>query len=256
VTSLNRQIIQLRTEEEIEKLRKANGIVTEVLALVEENVKPGVTTAHLDKIAEERCRKRGAKPAFLGYKGFPASLCVSINDEIVHGIPSKDRRLAEGDIVSLDFGTIWDGYVGDAAITVPVGKVSDLAMRLMRVTKESLDMGIRATLPGGRLYDIGHAVQTIVEAAGFSVVRDFVGHGIGTKMHEPPQVPNSGRKGTGPRLAPGMVLAIEPMVNAGGWEIKIKEDGWTAVTADGSLSAHFEHSVAISESGPIVLSAL
>jgi methionyl aminopeptidase len=219
---------------------------------------PGVSTGTLDRVAEELTRKRKARPAFKGYevagRVFPSSVCVSINDEVVHGIPRDERVVHEGDIVSLDFGVCYEGYYGDAAITVPVGTVAAEDERLMRVTQESLQAGIREVVIGQRVGDISAAVQEHVERAGFSVVRDFVGHGIGKRLHEDPQVPNFGTRNRGPRLCAGMVLAIEPMVNAGGPEVVVKSDGWTAVTRDGKRSAHFEHSVAVTDQGPYVLS--
>ena len=246
-------MINLRTKEEIEKLRRSNRLVAQALLKVREAIRPGVTTAELDRIAEETIRKGGGRPAFKGYRGYPANLCVSVNEEVVHGIPGP-RRLQEGDIVSLDLGVLMDGYYGDAAITVPVGKVSKEAQKLIEVTEEALHKGIEKARVGNRLYDISHAIQSWVESFGFSVVRDFVGHGIGRQLHEEPQVPNFGPPNQGPRLMVGMVLAIEPMVNAGGWQVKVREDGWTVVTADGSLSAHFEHTIAITEEGPDILS--
>ena len=246
-------MINLRTKEEIEKLRRSNRLVAQALLKVREAIRPGVTTAELDRIAEETIRKGGGRPAFKGYRGYPANLCVSVNEEVVHGIPGP-RRLQEGDIVSLDLGVLMDGYYGDAAITVPVGKVSEEAQKLIKVTEEALHKGIEKARVGNRLYDISHAIQSWVESFGFSVVRDFVGHGIGRQLHEEPQVPNFGPPNQGPRLMVGMVLAIEPMVNAGGWQVKVREDGWTVVTADGSLSAHFEHTIAITEEGPDILS--
>lgn len=242
----------LKSPAEIEVMREAGRITASALRVVGEAVAPGVTTAQLDDIAAEHIRNEGGKPAFLGYRGFPATLCVSVNDEVVHGIPGK-RRLREGDIVSVDCGVIVDGYYGDAAMTFPVGQVSDQARRLMDVTREALDAAIARCRPGMRLGDVGNAVQTVVERAGFSVVREYVGHGIGRSMHEEPQVPNFGRAGTGVTLKPGTVLAIEPMVNAGGYAVRSLDDGWTVVTADGSLSAHFEHTVAITEDGPSIL---
>lgn len=242
----------LKSPAEIEVMREAGRITASVLRVVGEAVAPGRTTRELDEIAAEHIRKEGAKPAFLGYRGFPATLCVSVNDEVVHGIPGK-RRLREGDIVSVDCGVIVDGYYGDAAMTFPVGHVSEEARRLMDVTREALEAAIARCRPGMRLGDVGNAVQTVVERAGFSVVREYVGHGIGRSMHEEPQVPNFGRAGTGMTLKPGTVLAIEPMVNAGGYAVRSLDDGWTVVTADGSLSAHFEHTVAITEDGPSVL---
>ncbi len=246
-------MINLRTKEEIEKLRRSNRLVAQALLKVREAIRPGVRTAELDRIAEETIRRGGGRPAFKGYRGYPANLCVSVNEEVVHGIPGP-RRLEEGDIVSLDLGVLMDGYYGDAAITVPVGEVSEEAKKLIEVTEEALHKGIEKARVGNRLYDISHAIQSWVESFGFSVVRDFVGHGIGRQLHEEPQVPNFGPPNQGPRLMVGMVLAIEPMVNAGGWQVRVREDGWTVVTADGSLSAHFEHTIAITEDGPDILS--
>jgi len=253
-------MIVLKGPEEIEIMRAANVIVAEVLAELRAAVRPGVTTADLDRIAEELTRKRGAIPAFKGYsvagRVYPASLCASINDEVVHGIPSESRPLREGDIIGLDYGVIYRGYYGDSAVTVPVGAVSAEAQELMRTTREALEAGIEAARPGRRLGDVSSAIQTHAESRHFSVVRDFVGHGIGKRLHEDPQVPNFGQPDRGIRLREGMVLAIEPMLNAGGPEVELKEDGWTAITSDGSLSAHFEHSIAIVEGGPYVLSSL
>ncbi len=228
----------------------------EVLDVLVAAAVPGVTTAELDRLAIARTRARGAAPAFLGYCGYPASLCISVNDEIVHGIPSATRRLEEGDIVGLDYGVVLDGWYGDAARTVAVGRVAPAAAQLITVGREALARAIGAARPGGTLGDIGAAVQRYAEGEGFSVVRDFVGHGIGRRLHEPPHVPNVGTPGAGERLLPGMVLAIEPMLNAGGPEVEQLDDGWTAVTADGSLSAHFEHTVAITENGPEILGLL
>ncbi|HPC00748.1 MAG TPA: type I methionyl aminopeptidase [Syntrophales bacterium] len=247
-------MVFLKRPEEIERLRASNRIVAEVLARLRESVVAGVTTLELNRLSEEMARSRGAVPAFKGYRGYPYALCVSVNDEVVHGMPSAKRVLKEGDIVSIDFGVFYRGYCGDAAITVPVGVVSEEARRLMRVTEESLYRAVDQARVGNRLGDISYAVQDHVERAGFSVVREFVGHGIGREMHEDPQIPNFGRKGRGIVLKAGMVLAIEPMVNAGSYEVRVLADGWTAVTADGSLSAHFEHSVAIMEEGPEILS--
>ncbi|MBI3003305.1 MAG: type I methionyl aminopeptidase [candidate division NC10 bacterium] len=244
--------IEYKAPWEIELLRKANRLVAEALQAVAARVAPGVRTADLDTFAEEYLRKRGATPAFKGYRDYPFSLCVSVNEEVVHGLPSE-RRLRDGDIVSLDLGTIVDGYYGDSALTVPVGQVSPEAARLLRVTEEALMRGIGAARLGGHLSDISHAVQSHVEAHGFSVVRIFVGHGIGKALHEDPQIPNYGPPGRGPRLKPGMVLAIEPMVNAGGPEVEILPDNWTAVTKDRSLSAHFEHTIALTEQGVEIL---
>ncbi|MBW1989013.1 MAG: type I methionyl aminopeptidase [Deltaproteobacteria bacterium] len=247
-------MVVLKTRAEIEKMEAANRIVAKVLAAMAAEVAPGVPTLRLDEIARGICGKEGVKPAFLGYRGFPFAVCVSVNDEVVHGFPSK-RKLAEGDIVSMDFGVLAEGFYGDSAVTVPVGEVSAGTGRLLAATEEALAAGIAAAVPGNRLSDIGHAVQTVAEGAGFSVVRKFVGHGIGRELHEDPQIPNYGPPGKGLRLKEGMTLAIEPMVNAGGCDVRILEDGWTAVTSDGSLSAHFEHTVAILENGPRVLSA-
>jgi methionyl aminopeptidase len=253
-------VIVLKAPEEIEIMRRANIIVAEVLAALKAAVKPGATTGELDAIAEELTRKKGALPAFKGYtvagRVYPASLCVSINDEVVHGIPSPSRVLREGDIVGLDFGVCYKGYYGDAAETVPVGGVTPAAEELMRATRDALAAGIEAVRPGARMGDVSAAIQDHAESRRYSVVRDFVGHGIGKRLHEEPQVPNFGTRDRGIRLREGMVLAIEPMLNMGGPEVEVKEDGWTAVTSDGSLSAHFEHSVAITESGPYVLSRL
>lgn len=248
--------IILKSPQEIEKLRRSNQIVAEILAAIKEIVRPGITTRDLEELAEELLAKKKAKPAFKGYNGFPAALCTSVNEEIVHGIPSSARVLKEGDILSLDFGVIYDDFYGDAAITLPVGQVSPEAARLMRVAEEALYLAIEQARPENRVQDISAVIQRYVESQGFSVVRDFVGHGIGKHLHEKPQVPNFGLPGRGIRLRPGMTLAIEPMINAGGHEVVILEDGWTAVTKDGSLSAHFEHSVAITENGPDILSRI
>ncbi len=245
--------VEIRTAAEISAIREAALVVHDVLREVIAAVAPGVTTLELDAIAERGTERRGAAPAFKGYHGYPRVICISVNDEIVHGIPGG-RRLEEGDVVGLDFGVLLNGFYGDSAYTVPVGRPSPEAARLLAATREALARGVAAARPGARLGDIGAAVQEHVEGQGFSVVRDFVGHGIGRSLHEPPQIPNFGAAGTGMRLRPGMVLAIEPMVNAGGPEVRILDDGWTAVTADGSLSAHFEHTVAILPEGPRVLS--
>lgn len=249
-------MIHLKSHKEIEIMRRANQIIAETREVLYPMMKAGATTYDLDKVADETFRSKGAKSAFKGYKGFPASICVSINNEIVHGIPSKKRVLKEGDIVGLDMGTIYQGYYGDSAVTVAVGSASEAALKLMKITEESLHLGIKEARPGARLYDIGAAVQEHAENAGFSVVRDFVGHGIGQQLHEEPQVPNYGQRGRGMVLQAGMVLAIEPMINEGSPDVKMKEDGWTAVTKDGKLSAHFEHSIAITENGPVILSVL
>lgn len=248
-------MVILRLPEEIEKARASNRIVAEVLSKLREKIKPGVRTRELDKFAEEIAEKRGAKPAFKGYRGYPHSLCISINEVVVHGMPSE-RILEEGDIVSLDFGVCYHGFCGDSAITLPVGKVTPKALRLMQVTEQSLYAGIEQARSGNRLGDISAAVQGVVEDAGYSVVRDFVGHGIGKDLHEDPQIPNFGQKGRGIELKRGMILAIEPMVNEGKYKVQILPDGWTVVTRDGSLSAHFEHSIAITENGPDILSRL
>jgi len=251
-------VIVLKSPEEIDRMRAANLIVAEILQEVRAAVRPGVTTEELDAIAEERTRAKGAKPAFKGYvvqgRTFPASICISINDEVVHGIPSRKRTLREGDIVGLDFGVSYQGYFGDSAMTVPVGKVSKEAERLMATTKAALEAGIEAIRPGGHIADISGAIQDTAEKAGYSLVREFVGHGIGRKLHEEPQVPNYRTGNRGPRLTEGLVLAIEPMVNAGTADVYVKEDGWTAATRDGRLSAHFEHSVAVTSKGPYILS--
>ncbi|HEY3703573.1 MAG TPA: type I methionyl aminopeptidase [Terracidiphilus sp.] len=246
--------VVLKSSQEIEKMRRAGRVVREVLELVRGLAKPGASTLDLENAAEMRMKELGAKAAFKGYHGFPAVLCTSINSEVVHGIPSAKRVLKEGDIVSIDCGAIVDGYYGDAAITVPVGeKIDPKTDRLLKVTEQSLQAGIAAVKPGATLGDIGAAVQSVVEAEGFSVVRDFVGHGIGSNMHEDPQVPNFGEAGRGMKLRAGMVIAIEPMVNAGKPEVRVLRDGWTAVTDDGSMSAHFEHTVAVTDTGSRIL---
>ena len=248
-----RERVLLRTADEIAAIREACRVVAEVLDELVAACLPGVTTFDLDRIAAAGARSRGAAPAFLGYQGFPASLCVSVNDEVVHGIPSRDRVLREGDIVGVDFGVMLEGWFGDSARTVGVGTISAGARRLLEAGEGALSRAISAALPGRAVGDIGAAVQAYVEVQGFSVVRDFVGHGIGRRLHEPPQVPNVGIPGVGVRLQAGMVLAIEPMVNAGGPDVETLDDGWTAVTADGGLSAHFEHTVALTEKGPEIL---
>jgi methionyl aminopeptidase len=248
-------VIVCRSASELERMREAGRLVGEVLAELMAHVAPGVTTADLDALAEKRITRAGAVPAFKGYHGYPATICASINEEVIHGIPSGRRMLNEGDVLSIDVGASLNGYYGDSAITLPVGQVSEEAATLLRVTEESLHKAIECVRPGGRISDIGHAVQHHVEAYGFSVVREFVGHGIGQRMHEEPQVPNYGEPGRGPRLAEGMVLAIEPMVNAGKPAVKVLADGWTAVTRDGGLSAHFEHTVAVTADGPWILTA-
>jgi methionyl aminopeptidase len=248
-------MVILKLPAEIEQARASNLIVAEVLSKLREKVRPGVRTRELDKFAEEITEKRGAKPAFKGYRGYPHSLCTSINEVVVHGMPSE-RVLIEGDIIGLDFGVYYRGFFGDATITLPVGKVAEKAAKLIGVTEQSLYRGIEQAKEGNRLGDISAAVQAKVEAAGFSIVRDFVGHGVGKSLHEDPQIPNFGKKGRGIELKSGMILAIEPMVNEGNYKVKILPDGWTVVTEDGSLSAHFEHSVAITDNGPDILSKL
>jgi methionyl aminopeptidase len=245
-------VIVCRSAAEIERLARVNELVARVLAELKSLVVPGLTTADLDAVAEKRLGEAGAEPAFKGYHGYPATICASVNEQVVHGIPSK-RPLVEGDIISIDMGARLDGFYGDSAVTVPVGQVSEEADRLLSVTEASLYEGLAAVKPGARVSDIGAAVQAHVEAHGFSVVREFVGHGIGTKLHEEPQIPNYGPAGRGPRLSEGMVLAVEPMVNLGKPAVKVLGDGWTAVTKDGSLSAHFEHTVVVTGSGCRIL---
>ena len=246
--------IVCKSTSEIEKMRRSGRIVRQVLDAVKEVVTPGVTTMELERVAEARIKDLGAKPAFKGYYDYPCVLCTSINNEIVHGIPSERRVLKVGDIVSIDTGVVLDGYYGDAAITVPVGsEVTSELQKLLEVTRESLYRGIEAARIGNTVGDVGAAVQKVVEANGFSVVREFVGHGIGTKLHEEPQVPNYGTPGSGPKLRDGMVLAIEPMVNVGRSETRVLADNWTAVTKDGTHSAHFEHTVAVTKNGPVIL---
>lgn len=247
--------VVLKSPREIEEMRAANRIVAEILEAIKEIVRPGITTEELDRFAEEKLKEMKAKSAFKGYRGYPKALCTSVNSQVVHGVPSK-TPLKEGDLLSMDLGVYYNGFYGDAAITVPVGRVSNEAAKLKEVAEEALYVGIEKASPGNRVSDISHAIQSFVEGNGFSVVREFVGHGIGRSLHEEPQVPNFGRPGVGVRLKAGMVLAIEPMINAGGSEVKILKDGWTAVTRDGSLSAHFEHTVAITETGPEILTRL
>jgi methionyl aminopeptidase len=248
-------MIEYKSPAEIDLMRRAGRITADTLELLMEKVEPGMTTAQLDEIAERYIRDAGATPSFKGYRGFPASICTSLNDEVVHGIPAK-RRIQEGDILSLDAGAIWQGYHGDSAVSVFVGSPpSDVAEKLVRVTEESLAAGISCLKAGNRLFDVGHAVQQVVEGAGFSVVREYVGHGVGREMHEEPQVPNYGEPGHGKEIKPGLVVAIEPMVNVGDWRTRVLDDGWTVVTLDGSLSAHFEHTIAVTEDGPEVLTA-
>lgn len=245
--------IVCKSSAELEKMYAAGQVVWEILTALRVMVRPGIATMDLEVFAAKRAAEMKARPAFKGYLGYPCVLCTSINDEVVHGIPSPGRRLREGDIVSLDFGVEREGFYADAALTLPVGAVSEQAQSLMRVTREALDLAIEKARLGNRLSDVSHAVESWVVQHGFSVVREFVGHGIGTRMHEEPQLPNYGEPGRGPRLQEGMVLAIEPMVNAGGAAVKVLEDKWTAVTADHSSSAHFEHTVAVTSNGPWVL---
>lgn len=248
--------VQLKTRAQIEKLREVNLIVADVLETVAQVAAPGVSTWELNEVAARRLKQLKGDSAFLGYRGYPAVLCTSVNDVVVHGIPRKDVVLRDGDVLSIDFGAFKDGWCGDSAKTIPVGTVSPEAQALIDATRESLDAAIAECIPGRRLGDVGAAVQEVVEPRGYSVVTQFVGHGIGRAMHEAPQVPNYGDRGKGQRLSPGLVIAIEPMVIAGGPEVVIEDDGWTAVSKDGSLSAHFEHSVAITEEGPWVLSRI
>lgn len=248
-------MIILKTPRQIEAMKEAGQIVYMVHQELAKAVVPGVTTAELDALAESLIRQAGGVPTFKGYHGFPASICASVNDEVVHGIPGP-RQLQEGEVIAIDLGVTYGGYVGDSAYTHPVGQVEPEVARLLDVTRISLEKAIEQCYPGKRLGEIGHAVQTYVEAQGFSVVRDYVGHGIGAKMHEDPQIPNFGPPDMGPTLKPGMVLAIEPMVNMGTWEVKTLADKWTVVTTDGRYSAHFEHTVAITENGPVILTKI
>lgn len=249
-----RGVVTLKSAREIERMRASGRVVAEVLEALEAEIRPGVATVDLDRLAESIIgRYEGARPAFKGYGGFPASICASVNDEVVHGIPSVSRRLEAGDIIGIDVGVLMDGYHADAARTFGVGPVSEETRRLLSVTRSALEAGITAAQPGARLGDVSAAIQTVAETAGFSIVRDLVGHGIGQHLHEDPQVPNFGVEGRGLELEPGLVIAIEPMVNVGGCEVRTLEDAWTIVTIDGSLSAHFEHTVAITESGPDIL---
>jgi methionyl aminopeptidase len=248
-------MIIIKSPREIEQLKRSNAIVAEVFEKLKGMIVPGVTTKELDEVGEEYILLKGARPAFKGYRGFPATLCISINEEVVHGIPSQ-RRLKEGDVVSLDVGVNFVGYFGDAAITLPVGKIDPEAKRLLEVTEKALYIGIEKAKIGNRLFDISYAIQRWVESQGFSVVRDFVGHGIGRDLHEEPQIPNFGAPHQGPRLERGMVFALEPMVNEGSHEVRILSDGWTVVTADGKRSAHFEHTIAIMDDGAEILSVL
>jgi methionyl aminopeptidase len=249
-------MIICKSSAEIEKLRRSGRLVRQVLGEMRELVRPGVTTLDLERYVARRFKEMGAKPAFKGYRGYPCCLCASVNDEVIHGIPNDRRRLKEGDILSLDTGVILDGYYGDSAITVPVGEISASAQRLLKVTEDSLELALQNARLGNRLGDISATVQQYAEKNGYSVVREFVGHGIGKAMHEEPQVPNFGQPGHGPVLKAGMVFAIEPMVNAGGAAVRVLDDNWTAVTVDGQLSAHFEHMVAVTQNGPDVLTRI
>ncbi|HOB91634.1 MAG: type I methionyl aminopeptidase [Bacillota bacterium] len=248
-------MIVVKTKDQIDKMRKAGRVVAAVLQLMSESIRPGVTTAYLDRLAEEEIVRRGATPAFKGYRGYPATICASVNEEVIHGIPG-DRVLAEGDIIGIDVGAVVDGYCGDAAATFPVGAISQESERLISTTREALEVAIKTCRVGKRIGDISHAVQSYVEAQGYSVVRDFVGHGIGRNMHEDPQVPNFGLPGTGPRLRPGLTIAIEPMVNEGTFEVEVLANEWTVVTSDRKRSAHFEHTVLITDDGPEILTVL
>ena len=249
-------MIILKSPREIEIMKRANQIVAETHAYLAEEIAPGISTAEIDRLAEEFIRSRDAEPSFKGYRGYPASVCISLNDEVVHGIPDENRILESGDIVSLDIGTYYEGFNGDAARTVAVGDIDNKVQKLLDTTEQSLYEGINQAVTGNNLTDISHAVQSYVESRGFSVVREYVGHGIGRDMHEDPQIPNFGPPGRGPRLKTGMTLAIEPMVNMGGFKVRTKSDGWTVVTKDGSLSAHFEHTIAITDEKPLILSKL
>ncbi|MFT8314778.1 MAG: type I methionyl aminopeptidase [Clostridium sp.] len=246
-------MIIIKNNREIDYMRQAGKVVEEALLKMEEVIKPGITTAYLDRIAEEFIRSQGAVPSFKGYYGFPSSICASINQEVVHGIPDRNRVLQEGDIISIDCGAILNGYQGDAARTLPVGNVSDQAKNLINVTRDSFFKGVEKAVVGNRLSDISSAIQTYAESFGYSIVRDYVGHGIGKDMHEEPEVPNFGTPGRGPKLLHGMVLAIEPMVNAGKYYVSVQSNDWTVVTDDGSLSSHYENTVAILDNGPEIL---
>ncbi len=246
-------MITRKTADEIEIMAEGGRIVGRILKLMEEVVKPGITTSAIEAEAERLSGSFGIVPAFKGYSGYPSAICVSVNEEVVHGIPSRKRRLREGDIVGLDFGALHKGFFSDSAVTLPVGRINDRARRLLEVTRTALEKGIQAAVVGNRLGDLGHAVQSFVEGNGYSVVKVFVGHGIGKKLHEDPQVPNFGESKWGACLEEGMTIAIEPMVNEGGDSVRVLEDGWTAVTADGSLSAHFEHTIAVTKNGPRIL---
>ncbi len=245
-------MIYIRSEDEIAKIHESNRIVYKTLIMLSDHIKPGITTRHLDALAEEYIHSQDGRPAFKGYRGYPATICTSLNEQVVHGIPSE-RQLKEGDIIGIDIGVEKEGYFGDAAYTFAVGQINAQQAKLLQVTREALYFGVRQALPGGKLSDIGHAIQSHAEQNGFSVVRSLVGHGIGRSLHEQPEVPNFGKAGKGPTLKAGMCLAIEPMVNLGTYNIRTLNDGWTVVTADGSLSAHFEHTIAITKQGPFIL---
>ena len=247
-------MIIIKSPREIKKMEQASKIVAEAHAYLKEKIAPGITTEEIDQLGEQFIKAQGARPSFKGYRGYPASVCISINEEVVHGIPSSRRELTEGDIVSLDIGAFYKGFHGDAARTIPVGEVNPEAARLIEVTEESFVEGIKQARPGNRLSDISHAIQSCANEHGFSVVREYVGHGIGNKMHEAPQIPNFGPPGRGPVLKKGMTLAIEPMLNAGSYQVKTLEDKWTVVTGDGSLSAHYENTVALTDGEPLILS--
>ncbi|MCW8859895.1 MAG: type I methionyl aminopeptidase [Deltaproteobacteria bacterium] len=248
-------MIILKSQSELKKMRTAGRMVAEILQMLRDRVRPGVTTLELDRLAEKQCVKWKARPAFKGYGGFPFTICASPNEQVVHGFPNQ-KNLVEGEILSVDFGLIFDGFYGDSAVTIPVGNIDQKTQNLLEITQQSLECGIAKALPGGHLSDISNAVQTHVEKNGYTVVREFVGHGIGRQLHEDPQIPNYGPPGKGPKLKAGMTIAIEPMVNLGMSGVKILEDGWTAVTVDGQLSAHFEHTIAITENGPEILTRL
>lgn len=255
VKDRGRNII-IKTADEILLMREANQIVAETLRMLSNEIEPGMSTWELDHLAEELCVKRKAKPAFKGYRGFPGSLCVSVNEEVVHGIPSRKKKLKKGDIISIDFGVLYRGYYGDSAITVPVGTIAEDIQKLLNTTRNSLHKGIEQAVAGNRISDISKAIQDSVEGGGFTVVRQFVGHGIGTQLHEAPEIPNFHQGERTARLLPGMVLAIEPMVNMGTHKVKVLRDGWTVITMDKKPSAHFEHSIAVTENGPLILSSL
>ena len=247
--------ILVKTPDEIKLMQEANQIVAEVLSMLQKTATPGISTFELDQMAERLCRERNSTPAFKGYHGFPSSLCVSINEEVVHGIPSRKRKLKKGDILSVDFGVCYKGFYGDSAVTIPIGKIKNETHKLLLATKESLERAIEQVVIGNRIADISKAVQDYVESKGYSVVRQFVGHGIGSSLHEGPEIPNYVQSGQSPRLIEGMVIAIEPMVNLGTHKVKVLRDGWTVITADKKPSAHFEHSIAVTADGPLVLSA-